>query len=112
MKSTLMNCTRVVWTEHPKALRMRVRIVTPGLLTIITNSDILGWEQVGEIEFTLDHVDFSKITNTVVDEEGARRYELNLEIDIRLSDESGMLVFKILCQGKECGSSKLGFSYS
>lgn len=71
-----------------------------------------GIERVGEIEYTLDKLDLSKIEDSKTDEEGRMMYKVWLTLDIRMSDEAGLLVFRVLHNGEECGKAKLGFSYT
>ena len=73
---------------------------------------MLGIEKVGEVEYTLDQVDFTKVTSKEYDSNGILRYKLWLDLNIELSDEAGLLVFRILHEGKECGKAKLGFSFT
>jgi hypothetical protein len=53
----------------------------------------------------------TKIKSTV-DDSGIRWYRLELTLNIRMSDEIGLLVFRIICRGKEVGKAELGFSYT
>ena len=71
----------------------------------------LGIEKVGEVEYTLDGLDMTKVKN-IVDANGTRWYKLELTLNIRMSDEIGLLVFRIMCRGREVGKAELGFSYT
>jgi hypothetical protein len=66
-------------------------------------------EKVGEVEYTLDGLDMTKVKQTV-DEDGTKWYSLDLTLNIRLGDEVGHMVFRILCRGREIGKAELGLA--
>jgi hypothetical protein len=51
----------------------------------------------------------TKVKQTV-DENGLKWYQLDLTLNIRLGDEVGHMVFRILCRGREIGKAQLGLS--
>ncbi|RSL66600.1 hypothetical protein CEP54_003636 [Fusarium duplospermum] len=68
-------------------------------------------ELVGYIRYTLDKLDLNK-TKQTRRRDGSIAYLVGLTLNIRMSDEDGMFVFKILHEGEECGTAKLAFSYT
>ncbi|KAM5349521.1 hypothetical protein ACJ41O_006026 [Fusarium nematophilum] len=68
-------------------------------------------EKVGAVEYTLSDLNIDEL-ETTVDEDGMRVYKVRLTLNIRLSDEAGVLVFTILSKGKECGQARLVVPYA
>lgn len=68
----------------------------------------LGIEEVGEVIYTLLGVD--RATLPQVTKAGVTHYKIPLTLNIRLGDEAGHLVFRILYQGKEVGKAAISIT--
>jgi hypothetical protein len=68
----------------------------------------IGVELVGTVAYDLTNIDKSKVRHVVKD--GITQYSVSLTLNIRLDDESGHLVFRILCDGKEVGKAGIDIS--
>ena len=77
--------------------------------SLLTQAHI-GVEHVGEVHYTLEDLDLNTIEKRKL--EGLIVYRLKLTLEVRMLGEDGLLDFKILHEGKECGQAKLAFSYS
>lgn len=69
-----------------------------------------GIELVGTVVYDLSGVVASKLQSVMKD--GVTHYVLNLVLNIRLDDESGHLIFRILHDGKEVGKAGIDISDS
>ncbi|KAM0425881.1 hypothetical protein ACHAPT_008819 [Fusarium lateritium] len=72
------------------------------------NDDV---EYVGEVKYTLEKLDLSTIKQ-ITKKDGSISYQADLDLNVRMSDEDGLLEFRIMHEGKECGKANLSFSYS
>ncbi|KAK4073118.1 uncharacterized protein Triagg1_5398 [Trichoderma aggressivum f. europaeum] len=70
-------------------------------------------ETIGRILYTLHDLDWSQVPNVkqLTGENGETCTEIPLVLNIRLDDEVGHLVFRILCNGREAGKAKLDLDY-
>ncbi|ENH73325.1 hypothetical protein FOC1_g10008810 [Fusarium oxysporum f. sp. cubense race 1] len=69
-------------------------------------------EKVGEVLYTIDGIDKTKI-KSIQDANGIHWYQLLLTLTIRLSDdEVGVLVCRIFYRGKEVGKAEIGYSFT
>ncbi|EMT74226.1 hypothetical protein FOC4_g10002707 [Fusarium odoratissimum] len=69
-------------------------------------------EKVGEVLYTIDGIDKTKI-KSIQDANGIHWYQLLLTLTIRLSDdEVGVLVCRIYYRGKEVGKAEIGYSFT
>lgn len=64
-----------------------------------------GIERVGRVVYSLDRLDHTKVRSAVVD--GVTHYSISLTLNIRLNDEMGHLVFRILHGGREVGKAEI-----
>ncbi|EHK17268.1 uncharacterized protein TRIVIDRAFT_134471, partial [Trichoderma virens Gv29-8] len=65
-------------------------------------------EEIGKIRYTLDDIDWSEVPNVKrITQNGLDYIQIGLVLNIRLDDEVGHLVFRILCNGKEVGKAEL-----
>jgi hypothetical protein len=71
----------------------------------------LGIEQVGQILYSLDLLDLSTL-KSIVDSRGVTWYRPEVEIKIRLDDESGLLAFSVWHSGKEVGTAHIEIASS
>jgi hypothetical protein len=90
----------------PKQSRVIVSIYGPAK-TLCTKLS-LGVEIVGTVAYDLTNIYKSKIPYHVKD--GVTQYEVSLVLNIRLDDDSGHLVFRILSDGKEVGKAGIDMS--
>lgn len=70
----------------------------------------LGIEVVGKVIYDLTDIDKSKIHH--VEKDDVTQYQVPLTLNIRLDDERGHLVFRILCDEKEVGKAGIDISES
>ncbi|CAG9945212.1 unnamed protein product [Clonostachys rosea f. rosea IK726] len=70
-----------------------------------------GIEQVGQILYSLDLLDLSTL-KSIVDSRGVTWYRPEVEIKIRLDDESGLLAFSVWHSGKEVGTAHIEIASS
>ncbi|KAL6822786.1 actin-like ATPase domain-containing protein [Trichoderma sp. SZMC 28015] len=70
-------------------------------------------ETIGRILYTLHDMDWSQVPNVkrLTEEDGETYTEIPLVLNIRLDDEVGHLVFRILCNGREAGKARLDLDY-
>lgn len=73
----------------------------------------IGVETIGRILYTLHDMDWSQVPNVkrLIEENGETCTEIPLVLNIRLDDEVGHLVFRILCNGREAGKAKLDLDH-
>ncbi|KAL7934660.1 actin-like ATPase domain-containing protein [Trichoderma chlorosporum] len=65
-------------------------------------------EEIGQISYTLYDIDWSRIPNVErLTKNGKTFTRIPLVLNIRLDDDVGHLVFRILCNGREAGTAKL-----
>jgi hypothetical protein len=103
-----MCCTLAVSIKPQKQSRMIVSI--GGLDWDQYANSNPGIEPVGTVVYDLSGVVASKLQSVVKD--GVTHYVLNLVLNIRLDDDSGHLVFRILHEGKEVGKAGIDISDS
>ncbi len=72
---------------------------------------LLGIEKVGEIEFSLEDVDWDALESVTL-KNNSKKYILPIDINIRMGDESGVLIFRVMYKGKEAGKAELAFSHT
>ncbi|KAI8270021.1 hypothetical protein K4K58_012203 [Colletotrichum sp. SAR11_239] len=67
-------------------------------------------EKVGVVEYTLDDLDIKNenAARSIV-RDGKTMYEVQYVLKIKMSDETGLLVFRIMTGGREVGRAKLAF---
>ncbi|KAL7947533.1 actin-like ATPase domain-containing protein [Trichoderma barbatum] len=71
----------------------------------IENSRI---EEIGKISYTLQDIDWSEVPNVERrTHDGVKYIQIPLVLNIRLDDEVGHLVFRIMCNGREVGKAEL-----
>jgi hypothetical protein len=76
------------------------------LLTLPTDVQL-----VSTIKIDLDDIDlksFSKKRTGYLGQ-GEKYYEVKYSLEVRMADESGLLKFTVMCNGRECGSASIEF---
>ncbi|CAM1511902.1 Fc.00g094150.m01.CDS01 [Cosmosporella sp. VM-42] len=68
-------------------------------------------EKVGEVSYTLDKLDMGNVESKV-DNDGVKQYRVSFQLNIRLDDESGHLVFRVLHGEKEIGKAAIDLAHS
>lgn len=64
----------------------------------------------GTVSYDLDGIDETKVESVVKD--SVTYYKLHLTLNIRLDDDSGHLVFRLLHDGKEVGKAGIDLDAS
>ncbi|KAM0287963.1 hypothetical protein ACHAQH_000030 [Verticillium albo-atrum] len=67
-------------------------------------------EKVGSVEYGVEDLDPLGSFKRTTMEDGIKAYELRFTLNIRMSDEAGLLAFRVLHEGEDVGKAKLAFS--
>ncbi len=70
-----------------------------------------GIECVGAVRYSLDGLDLTKVKSTV-DANGTKWYGVELTLNIRMADEAGVFIYRIMFRGREVGKAELSFSFT
>ncbi|KAK1465439.1 hypothetical protein CCUS01_07556 [Colletotrichum cuscutae] len=77
----------------------------------ITADASAGVEKIGTVEYTIDGLNVESDSGVErIMEKGRMMYQVSHILRIKMSDETGLLVFKIMVGEKEVGQAKLAFS--
>lgn len=86
-----------------------IRPIVTELVALVAKIEI-GIEEVGEVRYSLQGVDQEKLPYKLIDD--VRSYDIPLTLNMRMNDEVGHLVFRILFDGKEIGKAEIDLDHS